>query len=303
MASEAQIITALAAVFQKPNPDLLVGIGDDGAVATSSGKKIVMSTDMAVEGVHFKRSWSTLKEIGGKITAANLADIYAMGGVPKYLLVSAGLPSDVTINDVTELANGIKAEADLVGCAVVGGDISKASELVISIAAVGEVENPVTRSGAKLGDKVFLSNLPGFSAAGLAQLNLGVKDSKYLSLHKKPIVAYKTGANFAGINAMADVSDGLLSECGHIATASKVGIELEAQLLASMPGFTELQDLAKSMNIDVWGWVLSGGEDHAFLGCNQELPEGAFEIGKVVSGSGVKVNGASEINDLGWRHF
>jgi thiamine-monophosphate kinase len=303
LASEGEIIAALSAIFSKSSPDLIVGIGDDGAVAAISNKKIVMSTDMAVEGVHFKREWSTLKEIGAKVTAANLADIYAMGGVPKYLLVSAGLPSGFSIAEVSELAQGIKSEAELVNCAVVGGDISKANELVISISAFGEVANPVTRSGAKVGDKVFISNLPGFSAAGLAQLKIGVRESKYLSLHKKPVVPYAVAAKFAGINAMTDVSDGLLSECGHIATASKVGILLDGELISKIPGFTELQKVAAEMNIDVWDWVLTGGEDHAFVGTNNELPDGAYEIGEVISGSGVKVNGASEINDLGWRHF
>ena len=269
MPSESEIVSALAAIFKQTTSNLVVGIGDDGAVANVSNKKIVMSTDMSVEGVHFKREWSTLKDIGGKITAANLADIYAMGGVPKYLLVSAGLPTTITLDGVKELAQGIKSEADLVGCAVVGGDISKANELVISIAAYGEVDKPVTRSGAKVGDKVFISNLPGFSAAGLAQLQIGVRESKYLSLHRKPVVPYAVGAKFAGISAMADVSDGLLSECNHIATASKVGITLETDLISQAEGFAELNTLALSMGIDVWEWVLGGGEDHVFLGTNQ----------------------------------
>lgn len=303
MPSESEIVSALAAIFKQTTSNLVVGIGDDGAVANVSNKKIVMSTDMSVEGVHFKREWSTLKDIGGKITAANLADIYAMGGVPKYLLVSAGLPTTITLDGVKELAQGIKSEADLVGCAVVGGDISKANELVISIAAYGEVDKPVTRSGAKVGEKVFISNLPGFSAAGLAQLQIGVRESKYLSLHRKPVVPYAVGAKFAGISAMADVSDGLLSECNHIATASKVGITLETDLISQAEGFAELNTLALSMGIDVWEWVLGGGEDHVFLGTNPVLPEGAIEIGSVVLGTSVKVNGASEIKNLGWRHF
>ena len=308
MASESEIVAALAAIFKPTTSNLnsgnlVVGIGDDGAVANSSSKKIVMSTDMAVEGVHFKREWSSLREIGGKITAANLADIYAMGGVPKYLLVSAALPANMTLDGVKELAQGIKSEADLVGCSVVGGDISAAKELVISIAAFGEVDRPVTRSGAKVGDKVFISNLPGFSAAGLAQLNIGVRESKYLSIHKKPTVPYAMGAKFAGINSMADISDGLISECTHIANASKVGIEIEGDLISVAEGFSELNNLARSMEIDVWEWILGGGEDHVFLGTNPTVPDGAIEIGKVVSGDSVKVNGASKIKNLGWRHF
>ena len=102
---------------------------------------------------------------------------------------------------------------------------------------------------------------------------------------------------------MADVSDGLLSECKHIADASKVGITLDGELISQVPGFTELEKLAAEMKIDVWSWVLTGGEDHAFLGTNSVVPEGGFVIGEVIAASGVKVNGASEIKDLGWRHF
>ena len=303
MVSESEIINALAAIFKQNNSDLIVGIGDDGAVVNAPKNKIVMSTDMAVEGVDFKREWSSFKEIGAKITAANLADIYAMGGVPKYLLVSTGIPENLTLSQILDLAKGIKAEADLVGCSVIGGDISRAKELVISIAAFGEVENPVTRAGAKVGDKVFISNLPGFSAAGLAQLKIGVRESKYLNLHKKPIVPYALGAKFANSNALVDVSDGLLSECAHIANSSKVGIELEGKLISEIEGFSELAKVAKEMGIDVWQWILTGGEDHVFLGTDEELPDGSLEIGRVISGSGVKINDASEITDLGWRHF
>lgn len=303
MASESEIVSTIASVFGSPNPDVIIGIGDDGAVTKPILKNLVLSTDMAVEGVHFKRSWSSFHEIGAKITAANLADIFAMGGHPKYLLVSVGIPKELSISDLRSLAQGIKSEADLVSCSVVGGDISSASELVISISAIGEVAKPLTRSGAKVGDKVFISNLTGLSAAGLSQLSAGILDSKFIKAHKKPKVLYEVAANFEGASAAIDVSDGLLSECKYLAEASKVGIQLEADLISKLPNFEELSKLALEMKIDIWSWILSGGEDHAFLGCGPILPEGTFQIGEVIEGSGVKVNGASEIKEIGWRHF
>jgi len=137
MASESELIEAISAVFKRSDSNVpenvIIGIGDDGAVIAPSSYKSVLATDMAVEGVHFKREWSTLKEIGAKITAANLADIYAMGGDPKYLLVGAGLTPDFGISEITQLAEGIASESKLVGASVVGGDISKADQLVISI--------------------------------------------------------------------------------------------------------------------------------------------------------------------------
>jgi thiamine-monophosphate kinase len=224
-----------------------------------------------------------------------------MGGDPKYLLVSAGLTSDFGIPEVTELAKGIASEAALVGASVVGGDISKADQLVISISVFGEVENPITRSGAKVGDSVIISGLPGKSAAGLAQLKNGEKDSEFITAHKKPDVNYKIAKTFRNVNAMCDVSDGLLSELNHIASASKVGIELDSNLLSQLPGFAQLQAATKE---EIWTAVLAGGEDHVFVATTSaQIPEGAFVIGKVVSGSGVKVSGISELPAIGFRHF
>jgi thiamine-monophosphate kinase len=305
MASESELIAALSAVFNLSDANVrenvLIGIGDDGAVIAPSSRKSVLAADMAIEGVHFNRKWSTLREIGAKITAANLADIYAMGGDPKYLLVSAGLTADFGIAEITELAQGIAEEAALVGASVVGGDISRAEQLVISISVFGEVEKPITRSAAKVGDSVVISGLPGKSAAGLIQLQSGVTDSPFISAHKKPIVNYQLAKKFRNVNSMCDVSDGLLSELNHIASASGVGVELDSKLIADIPGFKELEEGAQS---DVWELVLSGGEDHVFVATTSaEIPEGAFVIGKVVPGSGVKVSGISELPSTGFRHF
>ena len=305
MASESELIAALAAVFKLSDANVrenvLIGIGDDGAVIAPSSRKSVLAADMAIEGVHFNRKWSTLREIGAKITAANLADVYAMGGDPKYLLVSAGLTADFGIAEITELAQGIAEESALVGASVVGGDISRAEQLVISISVFGEVENPITRSGAKIGDSVIISGLPGKSAAGLIQLQSGVTDSSFVSAHKKPVVNYQLAKKFREVSAMCDVSDGLLSELSHIASASDVGIELDSKLIEQIPGFKELETATQG---DVWELVLSGGEDHVFVATTStEIPEGAFVIGRVDSGTGVKVSGISNLPATGFRHF
>jgi thiamine-monophosphate kinase len=305
MASESELIAALTAVFKSSDANIrervLIGIGDDGAVIAPSSSKSVLAADMAVEGVHFNRKWSTLREIGAKITAANLADIYAMGGEPKYLLVSAGLTADFGISEITELATGIAEEAALVGATVVGGDISRAEQLVISISVFGEVEKPVTRSGAKPGDSVIISGLPGKSAAGLVQLKSGITESDFISAHKKPVVNYQLAKKFQGVNSMCDVSDGLLSELNHIASASGVGIELDSKLISEIPGFKELEAATKE---DIWELVLSGGEDHVFVATTfSDIPEGAHLIGKVVSDTGVKVSGISKLPATGFRHF
>ncbi len=287
MASEAELIAALKAIFETgddSDPRLLIGIGDDAAVITQPKGKVALATDIAVEGVHFNRNWSSLFEIGAKITAANLADIYAMGGIPEYLLVAAALPVDFTVSEIEELARGVLDEASKVGARVVGGDITASSSLVISIAVYGSVKDPIRRSGAQIGDLVIINDLPGKSAAGLELLKSGISDER-TSPHRRPIVDYTAARDFAlaGVSAMCDVSDGLVSELLHISKASGVGIEIRTD---------EAIDF-------------HGGEDHIFVATispHLPFPRQAIEIGRVVFGKGVRVNGEPMAHH-GFTHF
>ena len=285
MASESELIAAVRAIFEAtPDERVLIGIGDDGAVIAQPKGKVVLATDIAVEGTHFNREWSSLFEIGAKITAANLADIYAMGGRPEYLLVAAALPHGFTVPDIQELARGIVDEASKVGARVVGGDITASKDLVISIAVYGSVKDSVTRSGAQVGDLVIINDLPGASAAGLELLKQGVRDDRTLP-HRRPIVNYEAARDFAlaGVSAMCDVSDGLTSELLHIAKASGVGIEIRT-------------DEAIDFN---------GGEDHIFVATispHLPFPRQAIEIGRVVLGKGVRINGEIATHQ-GFTHF
>jgi thiamine-monophosphate kinase len=263
---------------------------------------------MAVEGVHFKREWSSLAQIGAKVTAANLADIYAMGAHPKYLVVTAALPKDFGVNEITELAQGIKAEADLVGAVVVGGDLSSSPVLTISITAIGDLSvgsKAITRSGARVGDQIILSELPGKSAAGLAGLQVGAPN-KFLGDHQKPEVNYSRAEYFAQcqVNSMIDISDGLLSESAHIAKDSSVKLEIDSKLLTASPLFSELSEAANVLKANIWEWILAGGEDHVFLATTSNaIPERAIVIGTVVKGEGVEVLGISTPATSGWTHF
>ena len=285
MASESELIAAVRAIFEAtPDERVLIGIGDDGAVIAQPKGKVVLATDIAVEGTHFNREWSSLFEIGAKITAANLADIYAMGGRPEYLLVAAVLPHGFTVPEIQELARGIVDEASKVGARVVGGDITASKDLVISIAVYGSVKDSVARSGAQVGDLVIISDLPGASAVGLELLKQGVRDDRTLP-HRRPIVNYEAARDFAlaGVSAMCDVSDGLTSELLHIAKASGVGIEIRT-------------DEAIDFN---------GGEDHIFVATispHLPFPRQAIEIGRVVLGKGVRINGEIATHQ-GFTHF
>jgi thiamine-monophosphate kinase len=309
MASESELIAALARIFGDTplHSQLLVGIGDDAAVMKESGRALVAGSDMAVEGVHFRRDWSSLSEIGGKLAVANFADIYAMGAEPKYLLITAGLTADVGISEIEELARGIKAQADSVGAIVVGGDLSSSPVLTLSMTALGEMPTgsaAITRAGAQVGEKVILSGVPGYSAAGLAALRSGRADefTSVVRQHRLPVLDTKAAQSFAraGVSSMCDVSDGLLSELGHIARSSGVGIEIASAALAS----PVLEEIAERLGGDAWEWILTGGEDHLFLATiSGALPDGAIEIGTVVSGERVRVLDRPAPEKTGYRHF
>jgi len=306
MATEREILAAISAVFSRSSDEsVLVGIGDDAAVIKAALTPIALASDMAVEGTHFSRNWSSLYEIGAKITAANLADIFAMGGRPEYLLVSAALPKSITVEEVEELALGIADEAALVGASVVGGDLASSEKIVISISAFGAVGRPILRSGAKVGDQVVVSKLPGESAAGLEYLKRGVLDSSSAH-HRHPTVDYQSAQAISAIaHSMIDVSDGLVSELSHIASASSVGITIDKELLASSKDYSDLARSAMELGVDVWQWVLHGGEDHVFIATipsEAAVPRGFLVIGKVIEGSRVMVDGFVAEHE-GFSHF
>jgi thiamine-monophosphate kinase len=309
MATEAELIATLSRVFGDTplRADLLVGIGDDAAVLKESGRALVAGADMAVEGVHFRRDWSSLAQIGGKLAVANFADIYAMGAEPKYLLVTAGLTPDIGIEEIEELAIGIKQQADAVGAIVVGGDLSSSPVLTMSMTAMGEMpagRAAITRAGARVGDTVVLSGVPGYSAAGLAALR-GGRANEFTSVvkqHQLPVLDIAAAKAFAatGVNSMCDVSDGLLSELGHIAKASGVGIEISSAILAS----PVLDEIASKLGADVWEWILAGGEDHLFVGTTSgAIPEDAIAIGSVIQGDTVRVVDRHTPEVGGFSHF
>ena len=307
MASESELIATLAQIFEPPSalPELLVGIGDDGAIIDRPHGPLAISADMAVEGVHFRREWSSLWEIGAKVSAANIADIYAMGGDPQFLLVTAALPQGFSVDDIRQLAEGIRDEAALAGAVVIGGDLSASDKLVISITAFGEVERSVSRSGAQVGDSIILSGITGLSAAGLDLLRASKTEPRlFIDWHKNPILDSALAEPFAlCASAMCDVSDGLLSELNHLAQSSSVAMAIDRRLIATAPGFSELSELATQLGVDIWNWVLAGGEDHRLLATTSgAIPAGAILIGEVRSGSGVFVDGQS-VDAQGYRHF
>jgi len=300
--TEREVISVLQQIFATTDSRLTVGIGDDAAVVATNAQSIITS-DMAVEDVHFKLEWSSPFDIGRKITAANVADILSMGGKCDFLTVSVALTGGETVQWIESLARGMKHEADLADALIVGGDIARGPKVVISMTAVGNSPSPILRSGAKIGDGIYLSSLTGWSAAGLELLTREISINsataeKALSEFSAPTLDYSI--DFLGATAMADVSDSVLVQAEQIADASGVQLALDQDLISAAPEFNELSELATELNADVMQWILAGGEDHVLLATGTNLP--GVRIGSVVAGSGI-TGVEMKMAPVSWSHF
>ncbi len=308
-------------------PGTLLGPGDDAALLAAPDGRVVASTDVLVEGVHFRLDWSSPEQVGRKAAAVNLADIAAMGAVPTGLLVGLGCPPDTPAAVAEGLAAGLWAEAGAAGTGVVGGDMVSAPTVLLSVTVLGSLQGraPVTRSGARAGDVLAMAGRVGWSAAGLAVLTArpdtppgsamdgaaadaampGTALGAVLDAHRVPTPPYAAGplAATAGATAMIDISDGLLADVGHLATASGVAVDVRS---AALPVPDALVEVAGLLGADPVRWLLTGGEDHALVATfppDAALPPGWRPIGTVRTGAGVSVDGAVDDGVAGWDHF
>ena len=300
--SEEQVIEVLAQVFGSSDSRVLLGIGDDAAVVQGSAQQI-LTTDVAVEGVHFRSDWSTAHEIGQRIAAANIADVLAMNGKCDYLLVAATLTGNESLDWIRDLAQGIQDQAAAAGAVVVGGDLARSQALSITITAVGHADKVIGRSGAKPGETIYLSSLTGWSAAGLSMLQSEKHLSdKAIARFKVPLIDH--AVDFSKATSMSDVSDAVMVQGAQMAKASGVGFSLQLTLIEKAEGFDELFDLANQMGAEVLEWILQGGEDHVLLATGVDLP--GIPIGSVYEGSGISlVHNMKEIKmaPASWSHF
>jgi thiamine-monophosphate kinase len=285
-----------------------VGPGDDAAVLTASDGRTVVSTDMLVEGRHFRLDWSTPRDVGRKAIAQNAADIEAMGAAATAFVVAFGAPGDTSAAQTLELADGMWHEARKFGAGVVGGDLVSAPQWVISVTVLGDLagRTPVLRSGARVGDTLAVAGGLGRSAAGYDLLRHNIDGFDILRrVHLAPEPPYGQGriAADGGATAMTDVSDGLLADLGHIADASAVGINVSTAVLAA--DRDALAEAAAVADVDAWGWVLGGGEDHALVATfSGTPPKGWRAIGTVIDGPArVLVDGDAWHGNPGWQSY
>ncbi|WP_343035754.1 thiamine-phosphate kinase [Isoptericola sediminis] len=311
-----------------------VGPGDDAAVVRAADGRFVVTTDVLVEGRHFRREWSGGYDVGYRAAVQNLADVAAMGARATSMVVSLVMPADLPVQWVTDLARGL---ADASGPAtVVGGDLSGGDAVVVSVTVHGDLAGraPVLRSGARPGDVVAHAGVLGASAAGFDLLTSGAATpddgapgaatsrTPYVAAYLRPEAPLEAGpaAALAGATAMLDVSDGLLRDAGRLARASGVDVDLAEGAL--MRDVTALVPAAVEVAVateDPDGadrartWVLSGGEDHGLLAtfpaevADRGLPNGFRLVGDVRAPADdaprVLLNGEVPHVATGWDHF
>jgi thiamine-monophosphate kinase len=289
-------------------PAVEVGPGDDAAVLAVSGGRVVAGMDLLIEGIHFRRDWSSGVDVGVKAAAQNLADIVAMGAVPTALLVGLAIPADLPASWPLDVAEGLRIECARLGVSVVGGDLTRSDRICIAVSALGELGagRAIRRSGARSGDVVAVSSIPGSSAAGLAVLQRGFTAPRgAVAAHRRPQPDYEAGLRAAkSASALIDISDGLLADAGHIARASGVTLTISRSSVV-LPEV--VAQVASALHADPWSWVLAGGEDHVFLGtfAPDGIPEGFTTLGSVVAAGDAPVllDGAVWSGPSGHDHF
>lgn len=310
---EFALIRRVTSQFPRTD-DVILGPGDDAAVVAAPDGRTVATTDLLVEGRHFRRDWSTARDVGHRAVAQNYADVVAMGARPTGLLIGFAAPADLSLDWAEEFTRGVRDECAAAGGAVVGGDTVGSDTLTIAITALGDLQGraPVRRDGARPGDIVAYSGHLGLSAAGLALLTAGTDGpGACLDEYRRPSPPYPAGPEAArlGATAMLDVSDGLAQDLGHVCRASGVRIDLDPDLLRPEPALTEAVRVLGGGPGRALDLMVSGGEDHALAAtfpAGTALPAHWHRIGTVHPAQGEEqhVTLAGRVPEhTGWDHF
>jgi len=261
---EVARIASIRALLHRDRDDVVVGIGDDAAVLARSESAQVLSVDVQVEGVHFRRAWLGYEDLGHRAYHAAASDLAAMGAAPRAALLSLILPAYVSDEDLDALVQGIGAAADDVGAPVVGGNLARGGELSITTTVIGETSGAgIGRGGASPGEGVYVTGTIGGAALGLAALDAeqggDARFAPFVACFWRPAAQIVIGQRLVGVaTAAADISDGLVADLGHVCHASSVGARIRADLLPTPEGFEEA---AHVLGRDPTRLALAGGED------------------------------------------
>jgi thiamine-monophosphate kinase len=327
---ETDIIASFHRAFNRPASGLIKGIGDDCAVFRSGGRNWLVTTDALVEGVHFRLETNPPYRLGKKCLAVNLSDIAAMGGIPRYAFLNLGLPQPVPRGFLPLFIKGLKEEAEKFSVALAGGDTHQSPQgISIGLTVIGEAaENPAYRSGAKAGDRLYVSGCLGQSAAGFRLLTKIQKHSTLLrpghlreliKAHQDPEPQVALGHFLVRrrlVRAMIDLSDGLATDLRHICRASGVGALLDADQIPLSPALKAAADPLETSPLQL---ALTGGEDYQLLfsvpkglvkkvesGVREQFKRPLYPIGEIIPGQKIFIKFSNRVRILketGFDHF
>ncbi len=332
MLNEDELVDAIRRVLAGEAPGVRLGVGDDAAVVEAGSGDLVLTSDMLVEDADFRLGRTSPRDLGYKAIVVNVSDIAAMAASPRYALISLGLPADVDLSWVVELYGGMRAACDEYALSIVGGDLSSAGQVVVSVSVAGSAApgKVVPRSGARPGDRVVVTGMLGAAAGGLVLADLAPKDvgkaassdwgRALLEAAARPVARVGEAQTLAayGATAMIDVSDGFARDMIRLCEASGAGARVRTADVPVAPALASLAGVAK---IEPLRLALGGGEDFELIAtlpsgavdaARAELEERFFvaltEVGEIIDGNEVVEvpgDGGAEVplEDEGWDHF
>lgn len=295
---EFGLIAKIRKWMNTTRPGLVRGIGDDAAVVGNGDRVLLITTDILIEDVHFERSWTDPYRLGKKALAVNLSDIAAMGGTPKQFLISIGLPKHLSLSFVSLFYRGLKDEARRFGVDLIGGDTSLSRKIIVNICLIGEGKKGTTlfRSGAKVGDDLYVSGTLGDAALGLRALqdnSLKKKPKGLVERHLSPVPRVKLGQALARkklASAMIDVSDGIMSDIHHLLEESGVGARIWEERI---PLSRHYRKWVRAYSKNPYQFALYGGEDYELL--FTAWPSKQAEIDLLARSSAIPITRVGEI--------
>jgi len=336
---ELSLLEHIRRTFSRKAKDIIVGIGDDAAVVNPSGKRILFTTDMMAEGVHFDLRFVTAYQLGFKLISVNVSDIYAMAGKPSYVLITIAVHHTTRTEFINNFFQGVEAALKLYKIVLIGGDVSSAvNDIALSATVIGYAENVIQRSGARAGDRLYVTGPLGDSACGLALLKQ-IGSTVPLQVTRsvtglKQAVGYRKLRSFLSrqglswkmtepllrrhlmpeakmpkqwrrnATAMIDVSDGLLIDLSRLCNESRVGARLYEE---KIPISAEMKKAASCLGLSPLTLALSGGEDYELLfTAPPEKKVKALHIGDITESKRIIVNSAGNERPFsaeGYQHF
>jgi thiamine-monophosphate kinase len=268
---------------------VLVGPGDDCAVVGPSAEPLALTTDTVVEEVHFRRGWLSPAEIGERVVTVNLSDLAAMAATPRFCLAAVAIPSDRPARDLDELLDACAGWCEAAGAVLVGGNVTRADRLSVTVTAIGAVEGRwLARSGARPGDRIVVTGTLGGAAAAVASWLAGAEPPAALrERFARPVARLAAGRALAaaGARAAVDVSDGLLADLGHLCTASGVGALVARARLPRLPEVARLDASGQD-------FAATGGEDYELVAALP--PEVAADLARLAGECGVELTDVGE---------